>query len=199
MANPPTEPRRLEFHIRRVPGGAATDGWVFATLAVGDTIAVSGPYGRFVLRTGHDEPAIMVAGGTGLAPITSMIRHALTNDAYQGHLTLYQGVRSREWLYGEAEFRALEAAHPVRFRYRPCLSEEDVEGYGHGLVTAVIEADHRTLTGHTGYLCGPPPMVEAALKTLMSRRLFPRDIYREDFFNEADKASGGVRSPLIKR
>jgi phenol/toluene 2-monooxygenase (NADH) P5/A5 len=136
MANPPTEPRRLEFHIRRVPGGAATDGWVFSTLAVGDTIAVSGPYGRFVLRTGHDEPAIMVAGGTGLAPITSMIRHALTNDAYWGHLTLYQGVRTREWLYGEGEFRALEAAHPDRFRYRPCLSEEDVEGHGHGLVTA---------------------------------------------------------------
>ena len=48
-------------------------------------------------------------------------------------------------------------------------------------------------------MCGPPVMVEAALKTLMGRRLFPRDIFREDFFNEADKAGGGVRSPLIKR
>ena len=63
----------------------------------------------------------------------------------------------------------------------------------------MIEAENDTLRGHAGYLCGPPPMVEAALKTLMGKRLFPRDIYREDFFNEGDKAAGGVRSPLIKR
>jgi phenol hydroxylase P5 protein len=66
-------------------------------------------------------------------------------------------------------------------------------------VTAVLEADHETLKGHQGYQCGFPAMVEAALKSLMSRRLFPRDIFREDFFNEADKATGGVKSPLIKR
>lgn len=59
-------------------------------------------------------------------------------------------------------------------------------------------ADHASLSGCKGYLCGPPLMVEAALKTLMSKRLFPRDIYREEFFNEGDKAAG-VNSPLIKR
>ncbi|HEY5515777.1 MAG TPA: hypothetical protein VIK12_06175, partial [Pengzhenrongella sp.] len=78
-------------------------------------------------------------------------------------------------------------------------SGEDGAGYGYGMVTDVIDADHASLSGRAGYLCGPPPMVEAALKTLMGKRLFPRDIYREDFFNEADKAAGGVKSPLIKR
>ena len=66
------------------------------------------------------------------------------------------------------------------------------------MVTDVIAEDHETLTGRVGYLCGPPLMVEAALKTLMSRRLFPRDIYREEFLNAGDKAAG-VKSPLIKR
>ena len=105
-----------------------------------------------------------------------------------------------------AYFRALAAEFPDRFTYRPCLSEEteadcgaDATAYGFGMVTDVIAADHPSLSGSTGYPCGPPPMVEAALKTLMSRRLFPRDIYREDFFDESDKESGAVRSPLIKR
>ena len=99
-----------------------------------------------------------------------------------------------------------QTQYPDRFTYRPCLSEEteadcgdDAAAYGFGMVTDVIAADHATLAGATGYLCGPPPMVEAALKTLMGKRLFPRDIHREDFFNEGDKATGGVRSPLIKR
>ncbi len=203
IATPPTETRRLEFHVRRTPGGLASDGWVFSSMSVGEQVALSGPYGRFVLKVGGDRDAVLVAGGTGLAPIKSMIRHALENDAYDGHLTLYQGARTREWLYDVELFRELERAYPDRFTYRPCLSEETAEqageGYGIGMVTDVLAADHPTLQGKSGYLCGPPPMVEAALKTMMSKRLFPRDIYREEFFDESDKAGGGLRSPLIKR
>jgi phenol/toluene 2-monooxygenase (NADH) P5/A5 len=206
IASPPTETRRLEFHVRNVPGGRGTDGWVFGGLTPGDTVSVAGPYGRFVLKTDDDRHAILVGGGTGLAPLKSMVRHALENDAYDGRLTLYQGARTREWLYDVAYFRSLADQFPDRFTYRPCLSEEteaecgaDATAYGFGMVTDVIAADHATLSGCTGYLCGPPPMVEAALKTLMGKRLFPRDIHREDFFNEGDKATGGVRSPLIKR
>lgn len=206
IASPPAQRRRLEFHIRNVPGGRGTDGWVFGGLLPGDPVSVSGPYGRFVLKTDDPRPAILVGGGTGVAPLKAMVRHALEADAYAGHLTLYQGARTREWLYDVDQFRALAAAHPDRFTYRPCLSEEsaedcgaDAELFGFGMVTDVIAADHATLSGYAGYLCGPPPMVEAALKTLMAKRLFPRDIHREDFFTESDKAAGGVRSPLIKR
>jgi len=208
IASPPTENRRLEFHIRLVPGGRGTAGWVFGGLAVGDPVRVSGPYGRFVLKVDDDRHAILVGGGTGLAPLKSMLRHGLENDVYEGDLTLYAGARTREWLYDVADFRALAQAHP-RFTYRPCLSEEtpeevaasgdDPAAYAYGMVTDVIAEDHASLSGCAGYLCGPPPMVEAALKTLMGKRLFPRDIFREDFFNEADKANGGVKSPLIKR
>lgn len=208
MANPPTEGRMLEFHIRRVPGGRGTDGWVFKDLAVGDPVALSGPYGRFVLKCGDDRHAIMVGGGTGLAPMKSMVRHALENEEYDGEITVYAGARSREWLYDVAWFREM-AEEYEQLTYRPCLSEEtaeqvaasgdDPDAYAYGMVTDVIAADHQRLTGCAGYLCGPPLMVDAALKTLMSRRLFPRDIYREDFFNEGDKAGGGLNSPLIKR
>ena len=169
-------------------------------------MSVAGPYGRFVLKTDDDRHAILVGGGTGLAPLKAMVRHALENDAYDGRLTLYQGARTREWLYDVEYFRDLAQEHPDRFTYRPCLSEEtaadcggDATGYGFGMVTDVIAADHATLSGATGYLCGPPPMVEAALKTLMGKRLFPRDIHREDFFNEGDKAPAECVHPCIKR
>lgn len=74
---------------------------------------------------------------------------------------------------------------------------EQLVGEANAVITNPAE-DHGSLSGCKGYLCGPPLMVEAALKTLMGERLFPRDIYREEFFNEGDK-SGGVNSPLIKR
>jgi phenol hydroxylase P5 protein len=199
MANIPTSPRVLEFQVRRTAGGLATDGWIFKDLAVGDTIQLSGPYGRFVLRTDRSEPAVLIAGGTGLAPIASMIRHALEDDIESvGHLTLYQGARTREWLYDVERFTALAEQYPDRFTYRPCLSEEEAEGFASGMVTDVLNGDHETLKGHIGYVCGPPAMVEAALKTLMLKRLFPRDIYKEEFLDMSASATQ-VRSPLIKR
>lgn len=196
MANPPGEPGRIELQIRRTPGGLATDGWIYKNLAAGDAVRLSGPYGRFFLREARTEPAILIGGGTGLAPLKSIVRHVLETGLPQ-RLYLYQGARAQPDLYDVDLFRALESEHPGQFTYRPCLSQEEWDG-PHGLVTDVVAADFQTCRGHTAYLCGPPPMVEAALKTLMRKRLFPKDIYREDFFDASDKATGGVRSPLLK-
>ena len=198
IASPPSEPRRIELQIRRSPGGLATDGWIFKTLAPGDTVHLSGPYGRFFWRPARTEPVILIAGGTGLAPLKSIIRHVLESDA-DHRLTLYHGERTAAHMFDADFLRALEQAHPDRFAYRPCLSEEEAPGYRHGLVTDVLAADMPTCRGHVAYVCGPPPMVEAALRTLMAKRLFPRDIYREDFFNTADKNAAKVRSPLLRR
>ncbi|MES4889586.1 2Fe-2S iron-sulfur cluster-binding protein [Streptomyces sp. NPDC096012] len=199
MASPPSDPGLLEFHVRRTPGGVASDGWVFASLAVGDRIHLAGPYGRFFYREHREEPALLIAGGTGLAPLKSMVQHVLGQDLDR-RLVLYQGARTAGQIYDVDFFRELGARYPDRLRYRPCLSEEVVEGFAHGRVTDVLDADLETCRGHVAYLCGPPPMVDAALKLLMRKRLFPRDIYREDFFDERDKAAGtGVRSPLLKR
>jgi phenol hydroxylase P5 protein len=197
MANPPAEPGRIELQIRRTPGGLATDGWVFKTLQPGDQLHLSGPYGRFFLREARTEPAILIGGGTGLAPLKSIVRHVL-EGGHQHRLYLYQGARTQADLYDVEFYGALEKDHPDQFTYRPCLSEEPWDG-PRGLVTDVVDSDFESCKWHTAYLCGPPPMVEAAIKTLMKKRLFPKDIYREDFFDASDKATGGVRSPLLKR
>ena len=197
IATPPAEPRRIELQIRRTPGGLATDGWIFKTLEAGDRLQMSGPYGRFFLREARTEPMILIGGGTGLAPLKSIVRHVL-EGSLPHRLYLYQGARTQADLYDVDVFRALEEEHPDQFTYRPCLSEGDWDGPT-GLVTDVVAADFESCKGHTAYLCGPPPMVEAALKALMKKRLFPRDIYREDFFDASDKATGGVRSPLLQR
>jgi len=196
MANPPGEPGRIELQIRRTPGGLGTDGWIFRNLSVGDTVQLSGPYGRFFHRAARTEPAILIGGGTGLAPLKSIVRHVLETGLPQ-RLYLYQGARTQADLYDVEYFRGLESEYPDRFTYRPCLSQEEWDGPS-GVVTDVVAADFETCRGHTAYLCGPPPMVEAALKTLMRKRLFPKDIFREDFFDASDKATGGVRSPLLK-
>ncbi len=206
MANPPSQTRQLEFQIRRTPGGLASDGWVFADLAVGDQVALTGPYGRFTIRMGRAEPAVMIAGGTGLAPIAAMIKRVLLDGASSrgagpARIHLYAGARTEAALYDVAYFRDLAARFPDRFVYRPCLSEqaEVPEGFATGLVTDVVAADHESLAGHVAYLCGPPGMMDAAMKTLMSRRLFPRDINREEFLDESNRGGGGLRSPLIRR
>jgi phenol/toluene 2-monooxygenase (NADH) P5/A5 len=198
LASPPSQPRRIELHVRRTPGGLASDGWIFSTLAARDQIILSGPYGRFFLRQAREEPMLMIAGGTGLAPIKSIIAH-LMETGPDRRCTLYQGARTASMLYDSDYFTELAARHPDHFRYRPCLSEEHAPGHAHGNVTDVLDADLPTCAGHVAYVCGPPPMVEAALKTLMRKRLFPRDIYREDFYDASDKAAGGIRSPLLKR
>ncbi|MGN6609914.1 MAG: NADH:ubiquinone reductase (Na(+)-transporting) subunit F [Jatrophihabitans sp.] len=196
IASPPAQPRTIELHIRRTPGGLATDGWVFGRLAVGDGIRISGPYGRFFLREARDEPAILIGGGTGLAPLKAMVRHVLEGGVGP-RLYLYHGARTIADLYDVDYFRALEAEHGGRFHYRPVLSEDAVDGVAEGFVTDAVDADYDTCAGHTAYLCGPPAMVDAALKLLMRKRLFPRDIYRENFFDASDK-SGGAKSPLLR-
>jgi phenol hydroxylase P5 protein len=199
MANLPAEPRHIELHIRRTPGGIASEGWIFSDIAIGDPVQLAGPFGNFFYREAREEPALLVAGGTGLAPMKSIVRHVLESDLDRS-LTLYQGARRLDQIYDYDYFRELAMKHRHRFRYVPCLSEEDHADFARGTVVDVLDADTPTLRGHVGYVCGPPPMVEAAMKLLMSKRLFPRDIYREDFLDESYKATGsGIQSPLLKR
>lgn len=198
VASSPSSPKRIELTIRNTPGGKGTEGWVFKDLKVGDKLKIAGPYGRFFVRTAKEKPMIMIGGGTGLSPLKSMVNHVLEEGTGQT-MYLYHGVRSAEDLYDVEHFRQLAEEHEDQFHYRPCLSEEeDVDGTSHGLVTDVINDDFKTLRGHTAYICGPPMMVEASLKLLMKKRLFPRDTYREDFFDSSDKETGGTRSPLMR-
>ncbi len=185
LANPPTDRRRIELHVRREPDGEATDRWLFRTVELGHEVDISGPYGGFLLRTDRPEPAIMIAGGTGLAPLKSMIRHVLERGHPQ-QLHLYQGARTCADLYDVEFFTQLADAHPKQFTYVPCLSDE-AWGGAEGLVTDVVTAQFGRARGYVAYVCGSRAMVEAATKALVALRVPTRDIFRETFYDQADR------------
>ncbi len=178
MANTPGESKQLEFHIRRQPGGVATDGWVFGTLSVGERVEMAGPLGDFRLDPEDEGPMILLGGGTGLAPLKSMVRQALTS-APDRAIHLYHGVREESDLYDVDLFQEWERAHPG-FRYVPCLSDQSWSGRS-GYVTDAFVEDFDTCRGYSGYLCGPPAMVDAGVKAFKRRRMAPRRIFREKF------------------
>lgn len=185
IASLPTEGEHIELQIRRTPGGVCTDSWIFGGLKVGDEVKLAGPFGRFMFRTSREDPAIFIAGGTGLAPITSMIRHHLA-AGHKGKMYLYMGARTEADLYDVDLFRSLEKDYPDQFSYRPALSEQDWDG-PQGMITDVLAGDFDRCRGYVGYVCGPPAMVDAAIKTLVQKRVATRDIFREDFFDQSDK------------
>jgi phenol hydroxylase P5 protein len=198
VASAPGDGSSIELHVKRSPDGAATDGWIFAGLAVGDQIPVSGPYGRFSFRPARDQPVLLLAGGTGLAPMKSIIQHI--DQTGSGHqVVLYHGVSTAADLY-EHPWLEQFAAERDWLDYRPALSREEHAGRT-GRVPARLAGDYPRAAGHVAYICGSPEFVTGTMKALMKARLFPRDIYREDFFDSADRAAGTnvVRSPLIRR
>lgn len=178
MANPPSETRRLEFHIKLTEGGAATEGWIFRSLSVGDRISLRGPLGQFHLVDKTDGPVILIGGGTGLAPLKSIVQHALAEDLAP-ELYVYHGGRRKVDLYDVEFFRELDARHD-HVHYRPVLSEQDWDG-ATGMVTDAVVADFASCKGMSAFLCGPPAMVAAAVKALKRRRMAPKLIFKEEF------------------
>jgi phenol hydroxylase P5 protein len=201
IANSPAEVERtgtIELNVRIVPGGAATT-WLHERLAEGDTLRVSGPYGRFFVRKSAALPMLFMAGGSGLSSPRSMILDLLDGGC-TGPITLVYGQRTRDELYYDDQFRALAARH-ANFTYVPALSNEPEGSDWQGARGFVHDAARThcggNFSGHKAYLCGPPPMVEACIGALMQGRLFERDIYTEKFLSAAD--AGSARSPLFKR
>lgn len=198
VASTPADGKIVELHVKRTAGGIATDGWIFSDLDVGHGVSLSGPYGRFSFRPARPQPILLLAGGTGLAPMKSIIKHI--GETGSGHqAVLYHGVRAVDDLYEHSWLTEFAAAHDW-FGYRPALSNAEYKGRT-GRVPALLAEDFPRAAGHVAYICGGPEFVTAAMKALMKARLFPRDIYREDFFDSADRAAGTnvVRSPLIRR
>ncbi|NWF47063.1 2Fe-2S iron-sulfur cluster binding domain-containing protein [Hydrogenophaga sp. D2P1] len=201
IANDPADVKAsmcIELNVRKLPGGAGTT-WLHEQLKTGDRLRVAGPYGRFFVRESAQLPMLFMAGGSGLSSPRSMILDLLARGSSLP-ITLVYGQRSREELYYDAEFRALAAQHP-NFSYVPALSHEpegsDWAGF-RGFVHEAAKAHFGgNFAGQKAYLCGPPPMIEAAITTLMQGRLFERDIYTEKFLSAADAQA--TRSPLFKQ
>jgi ferredoxin-NAD(P)+ reductase (naphthalene dioxygenase ferredoxin-specific) len=191
MANRPGE-AMLEFHIRRMAGGGASH-YAAEALRLGESVRVDGPYGSSHLREQHTGPILAIAGGSGLAPMKSIVEETLGLGKQQP-LALYFGVRDERDLYLEAHFRALERAHP-NFRFHPVLSEPaSPTARRTGFVHQAVADDHADFDGVKAYLAGPPVMVEAATLLLEARGLRRQDIHADAFYTEAEKAAQSMET-----
>jgi phenol/toluene 2-monooxygenase (NADH) P5/A5 len=200
IANTPSNARQLELHVRLVPGGAATT-WLHQQLQVGDSLAVSGPYGQFFVRKSDSKDVILIAGGSGLSSPQSMLLDML-EDGDSRQIYLFQGARNVSELYNREMFEALQQQH-ANFHYIPALNAPEAgdnwQGFTGFVHDAVKARFNGKFEGHKAYLCGPPPMIDAAISTLMQGRLFERDIHMERFFSAADTSAEQSRSALFKR
>ncbi|HZP86783.1 MAG TPA: 2Fe-2S iron-sulfur cluster-binding protein [Burkholderiales bacterium] len=180
MANTPDE-RRLEFHVRIRPDGVSAK--IGEHLKVGDHVRISGPFGTSYLREKHGGPIVVIAGGTGLAPIRSIVRAALDRNM-MGPIHLYFGAREERDVYGEAELRAWARVHP-NLRVHVVVSElaSAAPNRRTGMVTDAVMQDFATLVGANAYLAGPPAMVDAATELLLARGLTRSDIHADAFYS----------------
>lgn len=186
MANPPHD-SALEFPVRRTANGLASS-HVFTRLAIGDPVRVEGPLGTSYLRERHAGPILLAAGGSGMAPMFSILESALRLGLSQP-IRLYFGVREARDFYGEDQLVTLAARHP-NFRYDVVLSAADaaIPRFRMGMLHEAIAADWADLEVAKAYLAGPPMMVEAVSDLLRERGVALCDIHADAYYTEADKA-----------
>jgi len=190
MANAPHlkgEPPQIELHIRHMPGGVFTDA-LFSTVKEKDILRVEGPYGSFWLREDVRKPTVLLASGTGFAPIKALIEQMqLKQD--DRPVTLYWGCRQARDLY-MSEWAEQAVALVPQLRYVPVLSEPDTTWRGRsGLVHQAVMADLPDLSGHEVYACGAPVMVDAARRDFSAQCGLPAQaFYADSFTSAADKA-----------
>jgi CDP-4-dehydro-6-deoxyglucose reductase len=180
LANAPEDDGLLELHIRRVPGGLFTE-HVFTTMKIKEIMRIHGPLGSFFLRE-SDKPVIFLAGGTGFAPIKSILAHAF-HHGMERQMVLYWGAKARADLYQAELPDAWGKAHD-HFSFVPVLSEARPEDAWHGragLVHQAVLADFADLSGYQVYACGAPVMIDAARRDFFARGL-PEDEFYSDAF-----------------
>ena len=182
MANAPGEPE-LEFHLRVLGGGVS--GLVRDHLRLGDRVKISGPFGTSYLRSQHTGPILAIAGGTGLAPIRSIVAGALAAGV-PGPIHVYFGVREERDVYGEQELRDWQARY-ANLHVHVVLSEQTSVANGRraGVVTDAVRADFGSLAGFHAYLAGPPAMVDAATEILREKGVSARDMHADAFYSAA--------------
>jgi CDP-4-dehydro-6-deoxyglucose reductase len=177
----------VELHIRHMPGGLFTD-QVFSTLKERDILRMEGPFGTFFLREDSQAPIILLASGTGFAPIKAIIEH-MEHKGIQRPTVLYWGCRSAADLYDHAWAQAA-AQRLEHLSYVPVLSEpkpEDQWAGRTGFVHAAVMSDHPDLSGHEVYACGAPVMVDAARKAFTEERGLPAQrFFADSFTSKAD-------------
>ena len=183
LANAPHADDMLELHVRRVAGGNFTE-HVFTQMKERDILRIEGPLGSFFLREDSTKPIILVAGGTGFAPIKGLIEHAL-HIGIKRPMQFYWGARDRAGLYLNTLAEKWAAENGIS--YTPVLSEPDADWTGRtGLVHEAVLADHPDLSAYQAYVCGAPVMCETALQDFAAKGL-PRTEFFADVFSYAPR------------
>ena len=180
----------MELHIRHMPGGRFTD-HVFGAMKEKEILRMEGPFGTFFLREDSARPVVMLASGTGFAPIKALIEH-MEAKGLTRPTVLYWGARQAADLY----LRDWAEAAAVRLpwlRFVPVLSEPDADWSGRtGFVHQAVMADLPDLSGHQVYACGAPVMVQSAQRDFVAACGLPEEEFFADAFtSEADKVAGG--------
>jgi phenol/toluene 2-monooxygenase (NADH) P5/A5 len=200
IANSPAIDSEIKLQIRQVPEGAATE-YIHEKLQVGEVLTPSGPYGQFFVRKSDMRDVIFIAGGSGLSSPESMILDLLENGDRR-KIYLFHGARNIAELYHDELFKELADKHE-NFVYIPALNEPEADDNWLGFKGFVHEAAVAYFDGkfaeHKAYLCGPSPMIDAAITALMQGRLFEKDIHMEKFLTAADGTDGKQRSALFRR
>jgi CDP-4-dehydro-6-deoxyglucose reductase len=183
MANPPHEDGFVQLHLRDYGGPFSR--YVFDKLKEKDIIRIEGPFGTFFLREDSTKPVILVASGTGFAPIKAIVEHALHQEMRRP-MTLYWGCRVRADLYLDELAQGWQ--REGRLRYVPVLSDalpSDNWTGRTGLVHRAVMEDFPDLSGHQVYACGAPVMVDASRRDFVSQRRLPEDEFYSDSFTPA--------------
>lgn len=188
MANAPGEGNSLELHLRHMPGGRFTD-HVFGAMKEKEILRMEGPFGSFFLREDSDKPIVMLASGTGFAPIKSLLEHMQAKNLARP-TTLYWGGRRPGDLYLDGWLRAQLPRMPW-LRYVPVVSDalpEDAWAGRSGWVHRAVLEDLPNLSAYQVYACGAPIVVESAREDFCAQAsLPPEEFYADAFTSEADK------------
>ncbi len=192
MANTPSQNDFLEFIIKLYPGGHFS-GLLDGSLKPGDRVEVTGPFGTCTLRDSSSRDVIMIGGGAGMAPLWSLA-NALAERGSERSIAFYYGARAGRDLFYLDEMRSLAERLP-KFRSTVALSElaeGDTWSGETGFITDVIDRLEPELGEHEAYVCGPPPMVDAATALLERRGVAPDRIYVDKFTITASADEGAA-------
>jgi propane monooxygenase reductase subunit len=184
MASTGSTPGQVEFLIKKYPGGRFS-GLLDDGIAVGDELAITGPYGTSTLKNGHVLPVVCIAGGAGMAPVLALLRH-MGETACPRPVRFYYGARTAADLFYLDEIAKVGKVL-VDFAFTACLSESmegdlpDTVTVEHGNVTDVVARHEPGIAKTEIYLCGPPPMVDAALELLETNSVPKDQVFYDKF------------------
>lgn len=183
----------LELHVRHSPGGVFTD-QVFGAMKGREVLTLCGPQGTFFLREDSDKPIILVASGTGYAPVRSLLQHALEVAPHRG-ISLYWGGRTQADLYMADEPAQWADLHE-RVRFVPVLSDprpQEAWTGRTGFVHQAVMADFPDMSSMQVYACGAPIMVDAARRDFVETcRLPGEEFFADSFLTQAELAETDV-------